>query len=323
MPKKIHVLTVLLCALVVFAVMPVFRAEAFWLLTPKSKTFINPKIVVKDTPAEQYEWAMSFFKNGEFQRAADEFLRLIEYYKDSDYAPEAQYYAGRAFEENGKHYFAFQNYQKTVENYPYTKRLDEIVEREFNIARIFQSKGTPKLMDTELNVYLDKAVEIYKKVVENSSFGKYADQALFNMADCYRRLSKYTEAVEAYDKIVTDYPNSTLVQEAKYQMAYTMYEASLDPDYDQESTNNAMKKFEKISNSTPNPAIAEEANKALDVLKNRKADSLMAVGAFYEKQGKIASALVYYKDVVAQFPETKAAKTIEPKISVLEKRVKK
>ncbi|MCK4852577.1 MAG: outer membrane protein assembly factor BamD [Candidatus Omnitrophica bacterium] len=307
----------------IFSISACRVCSAFWIWTPKSNTAVNPKFAAKDTPDEQFEWAMRFFKNKEFQRSADEFIRLTRHYRDSDLAPEAQYYAGRSFEELGKYYFAYENYQKTVDSYPYTRRLEEIIEREYNIANILQTKETPKLMDLELNVSLDRAVTIYKKIIENSTFGKYADKSLYRMAECYRRMRNYNKAVDAYDRLVTDHPNSELVSEARYQLAYTMYEASLDPDYDQEGTEEALKKFERISKTTPVPAIAEEAEKAIGVLRGRKAQSLLKVAAFYEKQGRYGSALVYYRDVLARFPETDAAGEAEERAGKLEKRSRK
>lgn len=309
--------------LIILAVSFLFFAEtssAFWLWSPKDSTFENPKYATKDTPEEQYDWAMSFFDNKEFERSAEEFLRLTSTFRDSDYAPEAQYYAGRSYEEAGKYWFAYENYQKTVEKYPYTRRMDEIIEREFNIANIFQSKENPKVMDLELDMSLEKAVTIYRKIVETSAFGVYADKSLYKMAECYRRLRKYGEAIDAYDKLITDYPTSDLAGDAKYQLASTTYEASLDPEYDQESTDKALQKFEKISQTTAVPTLATEAEKAIGVLRGKKADSLIKVAEFYEKQGKPGSALIYYKDVAKQFPDTNAAKKAGEKIEALEKR---
>jgi len=296
------------------------NSSAFWVWTPGSKNAVNPKFAVKDTPEDQFEWAMRFFNNHEYKRAAEEFLRLTEHYRDSDIAPEAQYFAGRSYEELGKYYFAYQNYQKTVDNYPYTRRLEEIIEREFNIALIFQNKEEPRLMDLELNVSLDKAIEIYKKIVANSSFGEYADKSLFNMAVCYRRLQKYKESIDVYETLITDYPSSPLLQEAKYELASTTYEAALDPEYDQESTDEALEKFERISRTTPVPAIAKEADKVINELKNRKADSILKIAGFYEKQKKYPSAVIYYKEVIKKYPDTRAAVMAEEKISVLEKK---
>jgi len=146
---------------------------------------------------------------------------------------------------------------------------------------------------------------------------------LFKMAECYRRQRKYNEAIDTYEILLTDYPNSKLLQEAKYQLAYTTYEASLDPDYAQESTDDALTKFERIARSTAIPAIAEEADKALDLLRNRKAESLMNVAVFYEKQRKYKSALIYYKEILSKYPDTDAAGQAKDKTAHLEKRIKK
>jgi outer membrane protein assembly factor BamD len=313
MKKKFLILFIIFASLILFA----NTSFAFWVWTPKNKTFVDPKVAAKDTPQEQFDWAMHFYKKQDFKRAAEEFVRLTKQYKDSDLAPESQYYAGRSYEELGKYWFAYENYQKTVDNYPFTKRLDEIVEREYNIANIFQTKDTPKLMDLELSMALERSVTIYQKVVDNLPFGKYADKALYKMAESYRRLYKYNEAMEAYERIINDYPNSPLVPESKYQLAFTVYEASRDPDYDQEHTDEAIKKFEKIAESTAIPAIAEEADKAMEHLKNRKADSLLKIADFYEKRKKYASALFYCKDIARQYPETEAAKVAELRIEYL------
>ncbi|MDD5633676.1 MAG: outer membrane protein assembly factor BamD [Candidatus Omnitrophica bacterium] len=314
--------------LIVFAtVISVFfvwtnSSYAFWIWTPKSKTMVNPKFAVKDTPREQYDWAMSFFQQKDFKRAAEEFVRFIKFYSDSEQAPEAQYYAGRAYEEAGKYYFAFQNYQKTIDNYPYTQRMDEIIKREYNIANIFQSKESAKLMELELSISLDRAVEVYKKIVDNNPFGKLAERSLFKMAECYRRMFRYTEAIEAYEKIINDYPESRLVPEAKYQLAYTRYDASLNPEYDQESTEEALKEFKEISTSSPVPSVANDAEKVLSELRNKKADSVFNVATFYERQGKYRSAVIYYRDVTSKFPDTQAAQKAREKISKLEKKIK-
>lgn len=298
-------------------------SSAFWIWTPKSKTMVNPKFAAKDSPREQFEWGMRFFKQNDFKRAAEEFIRLTKSYPDSDVAPEAQYYAGRAFEENGKYYFAFQHYQKTIDNYPYTDRMEEIIEREYNIANIFQTKESPKLMALELSQSLDRAVDIYGKVVDNAPFGKLADKALFKKAESYRRMLKYREAIESYDRIVKDYPDSKLVPEAKYQLAYTRYEASLDPEYDQESTEEALAEFEQISRNTSVPTIAREADRLLEELKNRKANSIIRVAEFYEKQKKYTSAIVYYKEVTNKFSSTDAAEFARERIKTLKEKVKK
>ncbi len=301
----------------------VVSSYAFWVWTPKSKTMINPKHAAKDTPSEQFGWAMKFYRQNEFKRSAEEFKRLVQHYGDSDLAPEAQYYAGRSYEELGKYYFAFQSYQKVIDDYPYTKRLEEIIEREYKIANVLETKEEPKLMDIELSMSLDRAIEIYRKIVDNAPFGPYADKSLYKIAEVERRLKRYDKAVEAYDTIINDHPDSELVPEAKYQIAFTEYEASLDPEYDQESTQKAMENFQEIARTTSVPGIAEEADKVLGELRAKKAQSAIKVAEFYERQKKYKGAVLYYKEVVGKFPGTEPAKFAQKKIDQLEKKIKK
>ncbi len=299
------------------------QAHAFWLWTPQDKKAVNPKYAVKDSPREQFEWALRFYEQGDFKRAAEEFVRLVKSYPDSDIAPESQYYAGRSYEELGKYWFAYENYQKTAENYPYTHRMEEIIEREYNIAQVMQKSESPRIMELELSLSLDRASIIYGKIVDNSSFGPYAVRSLYAQADCFRRMRHYNKAIEAYERIVNDYPDSNLVPEAKYQMAYTRYEASLDPEYDQESTDEALQEFQELSKNTAVPAIREQAIKVLDELKIKKAESIMKIGNFYERQGKRTSALIYYQDVINRFDGTPAAEEAKVKVENIKKRIKK
>ncbi|MEA3488908.1 MAG: outer membrane protein assembly factor BamD [Candidatus Omnitrophota bacterium] len=297
-------------------------SHAFWLWSPKDKMPVNPKYAAKDTPREQFDWAMRFYKEKDFKRAAEEFVRLTKSYPDSDLAPDAQYYAGRSYEEQGKYLFAYENYQKTVEKYPYTRRMEEILKREYNIANIFENKDTAKFMDLELSLSLDRAATIYGKIVENSPFSTWAVKSLYKMAEVYRRMRKYSEAIDAYEKLIKDYPECDFVDEAKYQLAYARYEASLAPEYDQEGTEQALKEFKQLSRTTPVPSIAKEAEKALVELKVKKAESIEKIAMFYERQRKYRSAILYYKDISRNYPKTEVAKRAEEKIEILQQRIK-
>ena len=135
-------------------------------------------------------------------------------------------------------------------------------------------------------------------------------------------LQKYSEAMASYERIINDYPESKLVNDAKYQLAYTRYEASLAPEYDQESTEEALRDFKRISETTAVPAVAEEANRVFDELREKKAQSELKIAEFYERQRQYRSALIYYKDVAGKFKETESAKYAEAKIESLKEKVK-
>ena len=297
MRKFYVILLVILCS-IVFS----FEASAFWIWTPKTKKLVNPKYAVKDTPEEQFKWAMKFFEEEDYKRAAEEFKRLAVNYKDSDMAPEAQYYAGLSYEKGGRPYPAFQEYQKTIESYPFTKRINEIIEREYNIGNILYEKHSGKLMGKEIMTDLDRAAEVFRTVKENVPFGEYADQAQFMLGECYKKSEQYNEASKAFQTLVDEYPHSKLADKARYEVAQSTYLASLKSDYDQELTDEAIKEFQKITQTREGFAVAEEAAQAISHLEEKKAESIFNTAKFYERHKHYKSAIIYYGEVIKKYP---------------------
>lgn len=306
-------------SIIIFIVMVVSLsvsvAHAYWVWTPQTKKFINPKYAVKDTPKEQYDWAMGFYASKDYQRAALEFEKLVKNYEYSEYASDAQYYVGKSYDGLGKYYMAFQNYQKAVDNFPHIKKMDEIIAREFEIADIYMAKDNPKVMGTDIMTSVDRAIEIYKKVVDNAPFGEIADQAQFKMAMAMKTAGRYDEATIAFQKIIDDYPASKLYEQAKYEMANSAYKASLSPAYDSAPTDKALKAFEDFAGSTKDESLTKEADTTIKRLKDKVAEKSMLTAEFYEQRKKYTSAIIYYQDVVDRFPDSisaeKARKRIE------------
>ena len=314
--------TVILFSLL-FCVILCQGAYAFWVWTPKSQKFVNPKYSAKDTPEEQFKWAMGFFEAKEYERAAEEFAGLTTHFKDSLLAPEAQYYAGRSYEALVKPYPAFLAYQKMIDVYPFAKRIDEIMEREYNLGRVLFRKYSGKLMGTELMTDLDRASEIFRKVRENAPFGKYADKAQFMIGQCSKKAGLYSEAIDAFQKVIDEYPESELIDKAKYEIAQSAYLASSRPDYDQELTDEAIENFKTITETTSDRAISEQAEVAILSLQDKKAESLFKSAKFYESQKRYRSACVYYKEIVKKYPRSSFSELAAEELKALDKYVEK
>lgn len=278
------------------------NANAFWIWTPKTNKFINPEKASKDTPEAQFEWAMRFFKDKNYKRSAEEFASLTAQFNDSHLAPEAQYYVGRSHEEAGKPYPAFQAYQKTADTYPFTKRIDEIIKREYDIGVALYQKHRGTLLGREIMTDLDRAVEIFGRAKDNAPFGEYADKAQFMIGECYKKSEQYDQAAEAYQKVLDEYPDSACAAKAKYEAAEAIYLASLKSDYDQERTDEAIREFKKVTKDRTGLSASNEAGVAISLLEDRKAESLFKTAKFYESQKHYKSAAIYYREILASFP---------------------
>ncbi len=296
-------------------------ARCYWLWTPDSKTFINPKYAVKDTPNEQYDWAMSFFTAKDYPRAVAEFEKLVKHYGNSECASEAQYYAGLSYEEQGKYYFAFESYQKVVEEYPHSARLEEVIEREFHIGNIYLAKTHSKLLGSDIMAPIDRAIEIFRKVVENVPYGPYADKAQYRLGLAYKKAEYYEEAIIAFQKLVDEYPQSPLAEKARYELASCAYRASLKPAYDSESTEKAVAAFKDFVEANRDGELEREADETLTRLVDNLAEKLFSIARFYEHQKHYRSALVYYREVLQKYPKSSFATAAAEKVKELLERI--
>jgi outer membrane protein assembly factor BamD len=294
---------------------------AYWVWTPKTGTWVNPKYAVKDTPQEQMDWAMEFYEAADYKRAVTEFEKLIENYPNSINTPQAQYYIGRSYEEIEDYYQAFLAYQKTIERYPYTERVNEMIERQYKIGSMFLEGQRAKIMGMKILPAMDKAVEILSEVVENAPYGRYADLAQYKVGEAYKNQEFYEEAVLAYQKLIDDYPNSPLMEDAKYQIALCTYYVSRDPYYDQEFTDRAIAEYEELLKKTSDIELHKEAEETLSRLREKKAKSALGTAKFYERTRHYRSAIVYYKEVAERYADTSVAAEALEKINELEKKL--
>ncbi|MEI8176079.1 MAG: tetratricopeptide repeat protein [Candidatus Omnitrophota bacterium] len=297
--------------------------HAYWIWTPKSKTWINPKYAPKGTVREQYDYAMQGFLAKDYSKAIGEFKKMIKAFPQSELAPDAQYYIGRSYEERREYYAAFLAYQKVIDVYPRSELTDEIIERQYRIGNLFLSGQKEKLLGVAILPATDKALEILDKVVSNSPYGKYADVAQFKIGECYKKNSQYKEAADAFGKIVSDYPKSLLFEQAKYEVAQCTYKMSLKAHYDQEPTEEAIKEFKEFVAVQDKAGSIKDAQEALTRLQEKKAESLYETAFFYEKRGRSESAVIYYKEITETYPKTSWAKKAFGRMIELEKRAKK
>jgi len=290
---------------------------AYWIWTPETKKFTNPKNAVKDSPKEQFDWAMSFYDAKDYQRAAFEFDKLAKQYEFSDYASKSQYYVGLCNENMQKYYTAFENYQKAVDNFPHLSNTDEVLARQYAIGLIYLEKPGPKVLGNDIMAPLDRAVEIFKKVVENAPYGKHAEDAQFKLGEALKKSERYEEAVQAFHKIVEDYPNSKYVTKAMYEESHCAYRASLKPAYDAGATDNAIKTFEKFADKNKDLELGQKADSTIRRLKDNVAQKSFDVAQFYESQGKTQAAIIYYEDVINTYPDSPFTDKAKLKIETL------
>ena len=294
-------------ALGLLLLLTVSDAQAAWVWTPQTRRWVNPKYAAKDTPKAQMDWAVGFFEARDYDRASKEFTRLVRSYPRSELAPEAQYLAGVSFELMRRPGAALTAYKRVVEIYPFSQRFKDSIEREFLIAEQFFSGTRVELVGPIKVPALDKAIEIYEHVVQHAPYGDFADRAQMRLGECFLRERRYEEANRAFQKVLDEYPGSPLIEKAKFNVAFCARQLSLKASYDQSATDEAIGWYEKFIASHPDGELLAQAQESLKSLKAIKAEGLAQIAHFYEIKGKPESAIVYYRDILQNYPETETA----------------
>ncbi len=277
-------------------------AFSFWIWTPQSKRWINPKYAAKDSPPEQLTFAKSFLDTKDYKKALVEFDKLIKRYPKAKESAEAQYYLGVSLEGLNKLYDAYFAYQKLIEKYPFSERIEEAVEKQYNIGETFmQGKSRFFGLDIPTSKY---AIDVFDAVIKNSPYGKYAAVSQYKIGLILKSLARFSEAKDEFEKVVSNYPESEWTEAAKFQIALCTKETSLDAPYDQETTKEAKDKFEDFVRAHPEAELSKEAQTEANALKEKEAESNFETGKFYEKQKKYDSAKLYYEYVFNNYPKT-------------------
>lgn len=298
------------------------NAFGFWVWSPKTQKFKNPKYSPLVTPFLQLKEGEKTFEKKKYQRAFREFKKILMHYPDSKEAAEAQYYLGRCLEEMNKPYQAFLEYTNVIEKYPNSKRINEVVERQYKIGEYFLSRAHKQWLGVSIYDFVDHpAVEIFTKIVEKSPYSKYAAQAQYKLGLLLTQLKRYDEGRDAFQKVIENYPDSEWAPAAKYQLAITTAKGAPGEAYDTTSVKEATERLDEFIKEHPEADIASSAIEQLDELKSMEAKKNFDIAQFYEKQKRYESACIYYGLVIDKYPGSHYAKASKSKLKQLEDKV--
>jgi len=275
---------------------------AFWVWTPETNKWVNPKYSVKDTPKEQLEVGLGFYESKEYKEAIREFQKLIKYYPRALQAPEAQYHIGLCLEEQGEVFKAFKEYQVVIDKYPFSELAVEIVQRQYDIGMqlLENSNNRGKFMDAFIGADYN-VIDVFKTVIKNAPYSDLAAPSQYKIGLYLQEKRLYQEARDEFEKVLNDYPESEWIKAAKYQIALADAQRSTAAQYDQKITQSAVDEFDEFVEMYPDAELSNQAKDQIYQLREKEAENSFVVAQFYEKQKNYKAAKIYYQGVVDDF----------------------
>lgn len=279
-----------------------FSPTAFWVWTPETNKWVNPKYSVKDTPKEQLEVGLGLYEAKEYKEALREFRKLIKHYPRARQAPEAQYHIGLCFGDRGEIFRAFKEYQIVIDKYPFSELAADIVQRQYDIGMQLlenannRGKFIDALAGADYNV-----IDVFKTVIKNAPYGDLAAPSQYKIGLYLQEKRLYQEARDEFEKVINDYSVSEWAKAAKYQIALVDAERSTDAQYDQKITQAAVNEFDDFVKMYPDAELSKQAKEQIYQLREKEAENSYVVAQFYEKQKNYKAAKIYYQFVVDDF----------------------
>ena len=268
---------------------------------------------------DQLEVAETAFTAKNYDLALKAAKETVKKWPLSDYAPKAQFLAGRSLEELKKDEEAFKAYQELLEKYPKVENYEEVLRRQFEISNRYLGGQWFKIWGV-LPIFpsMEKTSKMYEKVIKNGPYSEVAPLAQMNIGTAQEKRGEFTDAVRAYEKAADKYHDQkSVAADALYKAGMTHLKQAKSAEYDQGIAAKAIAAFTDFIALYPEDKRVAEARKNIDALRGEQARGALEVARFYEKRRQWSGALVYYNEVLIKDPDSPLAAEAKRRIEFL------
>jgi outer membrane protein assembly factor BamD len=152
--------------------------------------------------------------------------------------------------------------------------------------------------------YLD-CQDILAEVLTQCPGYQAYDTALYYQGKSMLATKKYDEAKTEFDRLATTFPNSSFYEESYYRIGQCMFLETNAPDLDQATTKDAQSRLKDFCESYPKSPYQDSARGLLAQADDKLAQKELLNAQFYEKIEQHDAAVVYYRMLIQDFPQSK------------------
>jgi len=140
-----------------------------------------------------------------------------------------------------------------------------------------------------------QAVQVLETFRNEHPGSDLVDDAIFLLGKAHQKLDENLLAREEFDRLLRDFPQSELREEAQYERAMSWMEDARPPALDPEPTQSALEAFRAYLRNYPNGAHLEEAEKNIRVCLDRLAVKAYLNGETYLRLRQPQAARIYFE----------------------------
>lgn len=192
------------------------------LLLTAGCSWLRPQPTPILPPEELYQLGEAELEKSRYAQAREQFRKVVERHPNSSYAPRARFLIGESYYREPDFDKAAKEFEAFLAFYPRHQIADLV---QFRLAMSYYDQIKP--IEQE-QVFAQKAMEQFKKLVKEYPESRYATDALAKIEVCRGRLAQKEVWVAAYymnqgnragarqrlEKVIKDYPRAPVIPEA-------------------------------------------------------------------------------------------------------------
>jgi outer membrane protein assembly factor BamD len=292
----------------------VYRPNEGW--TREGGFFGNSAAIAK-TADLQMQYATDLEKKGDVTGAGDALKKLIKAFPLSQQVAEARFKLGAMLEKQGRHEDAFETYDELVVKSPESKEFTAALDAMFGIAKRYMNGERRRLFGVKMFASNERAEQMFDTILKRAPYSRSAAQVMLFRGMMMERQGKDAEALAAYQQIVDRFPTDPIADEAQYQMGYIRVHSVKGGSYDNTDRVRAQESFEDFLNRAPQSGRTSQARENIQLVEAKNRQAALDVAKFYEKTGKTKAAVLSFKDVIRDYPNTQEADYAKRRIDAI------
>lgn len=275
-------------------------AAAYWEWSRETGRWTHSRFSARETAEEQFRWAEEGAARGEYRDAVRRLRQLIRSFPRSPLVPAARFRIGEIYEETGDMRRAVQAYQELVERNPGSGEVLPAIERMFAISReMMARRGRFSLRE-------DPGRQVLL-LVEKAPYAPESEKMLYELGLYYADRGRHAQAAEIFERLMRTYPVGGHAADARFQLAAASYNLFRRQESNRSALLEAYHHVSAYLAAYPDGARHEDARELYRTVRERLAVMTLETARFYERTGRDGAAEIYYRQVIADFPETGAA----------------
>jgi outer membrane protein assembly factor BamD (BamD/ComL family) len=215
---------------------------------------------------------------------------------------------------------ATESYDKLIKQYPNSPHLDQVIRRQFDIARYWEQHHahrphwatTPNVLDKTRPKFdtLGLALKTYENIRLNDPTGPLADDAIMATANSHFLRGRYADADYHYGLVRSEYPRSEHQYDAHLLGLQSKLRLYQGPDYDGAPLEEAKRLIKQLKVQFAGELDQAEHQRLAEVEARLNKQLVMRewrMAEYYDGTKHYDSARFYYARVMRKYPESELA----------------